>query len=307
MAAALTYYTMLSLAPTLIIAIAIAGYLFGDQLAETQVLETVQQFTTEDIARTVAGLIDRANRPDSGVLAGSISIAILVIGASGAFTQIYNTFNMIWQVADERTGILYTIQNRLIGIAMVLVVGLLLIVALVLHSVIASINQWVEEYPAVLTWLNLSDRSLSFLLMPVIFSLMFWFFPATKISIRDVLPAGVLTSLLVAGSRYLIQAYLQFSTTSEVYGAAGSLVVLLIWIYITSLVVFLGAAFSHAWANVYGSRSEQALTNADAKEQPRAEQELPGPPRHSLDVEASDSEDSPLIPKRRTADSEAVQ
>jgi hypothetical protein len=68
--------------------------------------------------------------------------------------------------------------------------------------VIASINQWVEEYPAVLTWLNLSDRSLSFLLMPVIFSLMFWFFPATKISIRDVLPAGVLTSLLVAGSRY---------------------------------------------------------------------------------------------------------
>jgi hypothetical protein len=78
MAAALTYYTMLSLAPTLIIAIAIAGYLFGDRLAEAQVLETVQQFTTEEIARTVAGLIDRANRPDSGVLAGSISIAILV-------------------------------------------------------------------------------------------------------------------------------------------------------------------------------------------------------------------------------------
>ena len=113
----------------------------------------------------------------------------------------------------------------------------------------------VEGYPQLVTWLSLFDRSLSYLLMPLVFTLMFWFFPATKIHWKDVWPAGILTAALIAGSRYLIGFYLKFSTTSEVYGAMGSLVVILIWVYITGLMVFFGASFSHAWADTFGSRS----------------------------------------------------
>ena len=109
-----------------------------------------------------------------------------------------------------------------------------------------------------MTWLGLADRSLSFLLMPVVFAMLFWFLPSTRIQWRDIWPSAVLTAFLVAGSRYLIGFYLKFSTTSEIYAASSTLVVLLIWVYMTGLVVFFGASFSYAWAQVYGSRSEFA-------------------------------------------------
>ena len=140
---------------------------------------------------------------------------------------------------------------------MVLIAGVSLIGTVALGSVIAYLEHLVQDsYPMVNTWLNLADRSLSLLLMPFVLALIFWFFPATKITWRDVWPAGLLTALLIAASRYLIHFYLRVSSTSEVYGAAGSLVVLLIWIYITGLVVFFGASFSCAWAETFGSRSK---------------------------------------------------
>jgi hypothetical protein len=109
--------------------------------------------------------------------------------------------------------------------------------------------------------MNLADRSLSYILMPFIFSVMFRFFPSAKIHWSDVWPAGILTALLIVASRKLIGVYLEFSTASEVYGAAGSLVVLLIWVYMTGLVIFFGAAFSHAWADTFGSRSDFEKTD----------------------------------------------
>lgn len=288
MAAALTYYAMLSIAPTLVIAIAIAGYVFDDQLAEREVVNAVTQVTTPEIAETVGGLIDRAKHPESGFLAGSISIGVLVIGASGVFTQLCDTFNNIWDVEAMRTGWLSTIQKRLIGIAMVLVVGVLLVLALVLQSAIGYVNQLAEGYPALLYWLNWFDNSLMFCLMPFLFSMMFWFVPSTKIRLLDVVPAGLLTALLVSGSRYFIQLYVGVSTTSEVYGAMGSLVVMLIWIYILAIVVFFGASFSCAWANIFGSL-RPAATNQD-----RVTAEM-------------DPKNEPLIPQRREVEAKAIK
>ena len=242
MAAALAYYAMLSLAPCLMIAIAIAGYLYDDTVAADEIIKQVESVTTPGIAETVAGLINRASQPRSGIVAGTISVCVLVFAASGVFTQLYDTFNDIWEVSFEGIhGFLFTVRKRLLGVGMVLIVGIFLIAALVLDSVMAYINTLVEGYPRLLSWLSLADRSLSFLLMPLIFSMMFWFFPATKVQWRDVWPAGILTACLIAASRYLIGFYLEFSTTSEVYGAMGSLAVLLIWVYVTGLVVFFGA------------------------------------------------------------------
>ena len=255
MAAAMTYFGMLSLAPLLVIAIAIAGSFFGDAVARKEIIEQVNLFTTDEIANTVGNLIANASTPQSGFLAGTISVAILVFGASGAFSQLQETFNEIWDVPDEeRQGIWLTVKARLIGILMVIIAGFLLLTTLGLSTAVTAITSLFHEInPRFQSWLGLADRGVSFLLMPLVLSLMFWLIPKASIQWRDVWPASMLTALLLSLSRYLIEFYLRFSTTSEVYGAAGSLVVLLIWIYISGLILFYGAAFSRAWAETFGS------------------------------------------------------
>ena len=261
MSAALTYFTMLSLAPLLVMAIAIAGFVFGDKMAEAEIVELAARFTTEEIAGTIANLIKNASRPATGIVAGSISVVVLLFGASGVFSQLHDTFNDVWQVPIEnRSGMLFTIQQRLIGISMVLVAGVLLLASNVLSTVLSTIA---ESYPKTISWLNLADRGVSYLLMPLVISLMYWLIPSTRIAYRDVIPAAMLTAILVSLSRHLIQMYLKFSTTSEVYGAAGSLVVLLVWVYMTGLVVFQGAAFCRAWAENFGSRYRPERLRAD--------------------------------------------
>ena len=297
MAAATTYYAMLSLAPTLIISIAIASYIFDDQLAEAEILTTIRKFTTPEIAQTIAGLIRRANLPKSGFLAGTFSICIFIFGASGVFSQLYDTFNYIWLVDGKKLGFWFGLQKRGIGILMVLLVGLLLIGALVLNSVEAYVTSLVEGQALLLSWIKFSDRALTFLLLPIVFSLMFWFVPATKIRLTDVIPAGVLTAMLVLGSRYIIQLYLKFSSTSEVYGAAGSLVVMLIWIYIISLILFFGAAFSHAWSVTFGSRAPNKLTlkDSDADSETKGAEELQSE-ANQVDLDENQPD---LVPERR--------
>ena len=314
MSAAMTYFTMLSLAPLLVIAIAIAGFVYDGQIAEQQIIEQVNVVTTPAVAETVAGLIKNATKPGSGLLAGSISLCILLYGASGVFSQLYDTFNDIWQIpVESRMGIRFTIEKRLIGVAMVLVVGVLLIATLSVGSAISYLNRLVHDsYPQLTTWLSLADRSLSFLLMPLIFSLVFWFVPATKIKWLDVWPAGLLTAMLVAASRYLIDYYLTLSSTSEVYGAAGSLVVLLVWVYMTGLVVFFGASFSHAWAETFGSRSgtpSEALVMESTPAQATATLPIPSRPQVKkpelplLQVPDQTANNPPLKLQRRTSKS----
>ena len=284
MAAATTYYAMLSLAPTLMISIAIASYIFDGQLAEAEIIEAIREFTTPEIAQTIAGLIQRANLPQSGVVAGTFSVVIFLLGASGVFSQLYDTFNYIWHVDGKKQGFWFGIQKRGIGILMVLSVGLLLIGALVLNSFQAYVTELMDGNAILLYWLNLADRGVTFLLFPIMFSLLFWFIPATKVRMWDVIPAGILTSMMVLGSRYIIQLYLKFSSTSEVYGAAGSVVVMLIWIYIITMVLFYGASFSHAWSLTFGSRAEKFAANAAAEAQ--TDQNLPA-----------------LVPERRVVNS----
>lgn len=327
MSAALTYYTMLSLAPTLMIAVAIAGYVYDSQQAQDEIVEQVSLITTPEIAATVGGLIRNAVAPGSGVIAGLISLSILVFAASGVFTQLYDTFNDIWDVSLEGKGILFSIQKRLVGVAMVLIVGLMLIGALVLDSTMTYLNELVAgRYPQTESWLSLADQSLSFLLMPVVFAMLFWFLPSTRIHWGDIWPAAILTAAMVTASRFLIGLYLRFSTTSEVYAASSSLVVLLIWVYMTGLVVFLGASFSHAWAQVYGSRSEFSklpkpepdnveAENSDDNQRAIAQPEVPVKPLPEVVIPQksqpasapaappadpiSPEPETPLIPERR--------
>ena len=255
MSAAMTYFTMLSLAPLMVIAIAIAGMVYGDRLAKEEVIEQVARYANDSLAETIAQLIANTSRPESGVIASVVSITVLVFAASGVFSQLQDTFNEIWEVPDEkRQGFWLQIKARLIGILMVLIAGVVLLTTLGLSTVITGLSSAVHEMPTLRTVLEWADRAVSFLLIPIVLTLMFWLIPRTGVDWRDVWPAAILTALLLSGCKYLVGLYLQFSTTSEVYGAAGSLVILLIWIYIGGLVLFYGAAFSRAWAENFGSR-----------------------------------------------------
>ncbi len=266
MAAALTFFTVLSLAPLLVMAIGIAGFIYGDQAAEQEIIQRVSEFTSDDIATIIGGLIKNASQePESGLIASSISLFILVFAASGVFSQLHDTFNEIWHVPiEDRSGWWFLVRTRLIGIAVVFVAGVLLLATIILSTVLEAFGDWwVEFYPNAVRWILLADRGVAFLLTPLVLSVLFWLLPVTKVQWRDVWPAGLLTAALIALSRFLIGFYLRFSSTSEAYGAAGSLVVLLIWVYVTGMVVFYGAAFSHAWAQVFGSRNEEVSTDSD--------------------------------------------
>ena len=197
----MTYYTMLSLAPLLMIAVAVAGYVYDDKLAQDEIVTQVTAVTTPQIAETVADLIKNATRPGSGILASSISLLVLFYAASGVFTQLYDTFNDIWQVPlESRTGIRFTLKKRLIGVVMVLVAGILLIGTMMVGSVFTYLNSIFDgSYPRVTTWLNLIDRSLSLILMPLVFAFIFWFFPATKMKWLDVWPASVIDGAVALG------------------------------------------------------------------------------------------------------------
>ncbi|MCH2180583.1 MAG: YihY/virulence factor BrkB family protein [Mariniblastus sp.] len=272
MSAALAYFTMLSMAPLVLIAIAIAGYVFDDQLAEEQIIKQVEIFTSsQEIANTVAGLIHNAQRPATGIVASTISLIILFWASSAVFTQLQFTLNQIWKV-KPRHKFLNTLRMRLFGISMVFGVGLSLLASLVLKTMLTTVNGYMGEKSDSVSWLHLADRGVMYLLVPFVLSLLFWLVPMTKIRWTDVVPAALLTSVLVNISRNAIEVYLKFSTTSEVYGAAGSLVVMLIWVYINGLVLFYGAAFSRSWAETFGSRRHQVNEELPGEESDRAAQ-----------------------------------
>lgn len=253
-AAAMTYYAMLSLAPLLLICIALAGLFFCNQQVEQEIYAYFHEMASPQVAQTIATLLANTTSAQNTLFASLISMAIMLYGASGVFTQLFDTFNDIWGVPqDQRRGIRFTARKRVLGVCMVLMVGTLLIGSLALGAIVAYLSQLLDgSFPRLASWLGLIDRGLSFFLLPFVLSLMFWYLPMKKIRWPDVWPAAGLTAAMLAGSRYLIDIYLRLSTASEVYGAAGSLVLLLVWIYLTGQVIFFGACFSCAWARYLG-------------------------------------------------------
>ncbi|MFT5100893.1 MAG: membrane protein [Cellvibrionaceae bacterium] len=256
MSAALTYYTMISLSPILVLAVAIAGRFYGEALVQGELISQIAQFTSPEVAGTVSELITNTSEPQSGLIAGLLSFGILFYGASGVFTMLHDTFNIIWDVPyDNRSGYWYTIKQRLVGIGMVLSVGLLLVISILLGAMIGVISDWIyTELPLFSGRLYLAERGITFLITPLLFMGINRGLPEAQMTWWDVLIPSFLTAMILLGSRSLIGLYLQFSSTSAVYGAAGSLVVLLVWVYMTGLIVFFGAALCRAFAEQFGSR-----------------------------------------------------
>lgn len=255
LAAALAYYTVFSLAPLLVLVIAIAGSIFGTESARNQLTSQIQGLVGSSGAEVVTSALENASQPgaNQGVIASAISIALLIFGASGVFVQLQDSLNTIWNVEPKPgQGIVYFIQKRLLSFSMILVIGFLLLVSLVVSTALAAFSGFLNQGLAGLSWLL--NFVISIGLITLLFAAIFKYLPDAKIGWKDVTVGAFITALLFNLGKYLLGLYLGNSSFASTYGAAGSLVVLLAWIYYSAQILFFGAEFTQVYARRFGSR-----------------------------------------------------
>jgi membrane protein len=255
--AAVAYYTVFSLAPLFIIAVAIAGLIFGREAAQGQIFEQLRVLIGETSAAAVEDVVESADsKPVTGVFATIVGFLALIIGASGVFAQLQASLNAIWRVEPKPgRGLWGLIQDRVLSFGFILIVGFLLLISLILTAIIAFIGEWFGGFvPGVETLIQILNAILSLAIITLLFAMIFKFLPDVKIAWRDVWIGALITAALFTAGKEVLGLYLGKSGVASSYGAAGSLIVLLLWVYYSAQILFFGAEFTKAYANKFGSR-----------------------------------------------------
>jgi membrane protein len=255
--AALAFYTVFSLAPLLVITIAIAGLVLGQEAAQGQIFDQLRLLIGATSAEAVQDVVQNANaQPATGVLTTMIGFLALLFGASGVFGQLQTSLNAIWGVEPKPgRGLLGIVHDRILSFGFILVVGFLLLVSLLLTAAIAFSGEWLGGmFPAIEMIVQIANSILSLAVITLLFATIFKFMPDAKIAWRDVWIGAFITAALFTVGKLLLGLYLGKSGVGSSYGAAGSLILLLLWVYYSSQIVFFGAEFTRAYANRFGSR-----------------------------------------------------
>ncbi|HEY7322721.1 MAG TPA: YihY/virulence factor BrkB family protein [Candidatus Binatia bacterium] len=256
-AAALSYYTLFSLAPLLIIAIAVAGFVFGHDAAQNQIVTTIQGLIGRESAETVQAMIQNASsRPETGIISTLLGGIILLFGAGGVVGQLQTSLNAIWQVdAGSDGGLHGFIRKRFISLAMVLGIGFLLLVSLAVSAFVSGLVRFIgSRYEGAVVIAELMDTTISFTLITLLFAMIYKFLPDVEIQWRDVWVGAALTSILFTFGKFFIGLYLGRSGVTSIYGAAGSLITVLLWVYYSSLIFLFGAEFTQVYTNTFRKR-----------------------------------------------------
>lgn len=260
--AALAFYTMFSLAPLMIVVIALAGMAFGRDEVRGQILREFQGWMGPDAATFLQGLLRTAAKSPTNKLASILGILTLVFGASGVFVQLQQSLNRIWGVVP-RPGAAFTslLRKRILSFAVVLGIGFLLVVSLILSTALTAAGDFLERhYQLPVNLLHVGNILVSFILITLLFALIFRLLPDVRLGWGDVFLGAVVTSLLFGIGKSLIGFYLGRTGAASAYGAAGSLVMILSWVYYSALVFLLGAEFTR----VYSSRALGVHPRAEA-------------------------------------------
>ncbi len=261
MGAALAYYTLFSLAPLLIIVIAIAGLVFGQDAARGEIVAQIQGLIGRDGAIAVQGLLKSTSEPAQGFVAIVLSTIMLIVGATTVFAELQSDLDRIWRVPVPATkmGILVLLHTRLLSFGLVLGLGFLLLVSLVIGAAIAAVGKWWDGYFA--GWeavFQAIDFCISFAISTALFAMIYKLMPRARIAWQDVWIGAAVTALLFEIGKLLIGLYLGKTNVASGFGAAGSLVVLLVWVYFAAQIFLLGAEFTWAYAHERGSQAEQS-------------------------------------------------
>lgn len=280
--AALAYYTAFSLAPMLIIAVGIAGLIFKQERIQTELVNQIHGLVGMDreaVADFIGPMIENARRfRGPATLATSVGVITLLVGALGVFSQLQDALDTIWEVTP-RPGrkLIDVLQNRFVSFAMVLGVGFLLLVSLVLGALLTAVSQLVTALiPNISVLLGLVHFVIPFVVTTGLFGLIFKLLPDVQIAWRDVWLGAALTALLFTIGKFLIGLYLGRSELGSFYGAAGSLIIMLVWVYYTAQIVFFGAEFTQVYVKYFGTHRATPSENAlPLTEEQRAEQGIP--------------------------------
>jgi len=256
--AALAYYTIFSIAPLLVLEIAIAGLVFGRAAAEGQLVAQIQDTIGPAGAKMIEDMIARASRPASGIVATLVSLATMAFGASGVFAQLQSSLNKIWEVQGKQRGAIRgQVRRHMTSATMIGGIGLLLLASLAASAVLGLVHETLaERFPVLSVVLRLANVALSFAVITAFFALIYKLLPDVRIEWRDVALGALVTAVLFGLGRSLIGLYLGRAGVTSVYGAAGSLVLVLLWIYYSAQLLLLGAEFTEVYSRRFGSRRE---------------------------------------------------
>ena len=255
LAASLALYTLLSLAPVVVISVSVAGLVFGEEAARGEVARQLHAFMGPQASEGVQSVLAQASAPRSGIAGTIIGIAILLVGASGVFSELQETLNLVWNVkAKPGRGLRGFLRDRFFSVAMVLGVAFLLLVSLVLSTALSATGAFLGSHlPGGETFWQIVNFILSFVVVAVLFALMFKVVPDAKIRFRDVWHGALVTALLFTLGKLGIGLYLGKAAPGSAFGAAGSLVALIVWVYYSAQILFFGAEFTQVYAKRFGS------------------------------------------------------
>jgi membrane protein len=261
LAAALAYYTAFAIAPLIILVVAIVGLIVSQDTVQTQILDQIQATVGPDAADLVRGLITDASEPGQGIFSTIVSVVALLFGALGVFEHLQTALDRIWDVEKVETEgglkgtIMNFLKNKLLSFGMLLVIGFLLLVSLILSAGLSVVDGMLaSRFPGADVMLRIVSFVLSFGVITLLFMFIFKFLPHAEIQWRDVWIGAAVTALLFTIGRTLLGLYLANTATASTYGAAGALVVVLLWVYYSAQIVLLGAEFTQVFARRYGSR-----------------------------------------------------
>src|SRR5262245_33547346 len=279
LASSLSYYTLFSLSPLLVIAIAVAGFVFGREAAQNQIVETIGGMIGPESAKAIQGMIESASdKPTTGIISTVIAGVTLLIGAGGVVGQLQTSLNKIWGVQPKSgLGVWVFVHQRLISFAMVLAVGFLLLVSLVVTALLTAFSQFIGNLIGGAAFVaHLLDIVVSFAFVTLLFAMIYKFVPDVEIRWKDVWIGAALTSILFTIGKYLIGLYLGTSSVASACGAAGSLITILLWVFYSSLIFLCGAEFTQGYAGTFGSgvvpsphaESSPAVSDRKSQSQP---------------------------------------
>jgi len=283
--ASLAYYTIFSLAPLLLLLISIAGIVLGKDAIQGKVFSEINGMVGNDAAKQIQDMIKSLEMSGKSTISVIIGVVTLIIGATTVFGEIQQSINIIWQVKPKpKKGWLKMIKDRVLSGSMIVTLGFLLLVSLVLNGALTAVSDHLKNFlpDITVTIFNIIGIVFSFIVITVLFGVIFKVLPDAKISWKDVRSGAIFTAILFMIGRLVIGIYIEKSGTSSTYGAAGSLIVILLWIYYTAAILYFGAEFTRAYVDFKGKRIEPADYAVHIEQKEEEKDVAVVPPKHEI-------------------------
>jgi membrane protein len=258
--AAIAYYTVFSLAPVLIIVIAIAGFFFGEDAARGALVDEISSLMGRQGGEAIQTMIASAGQQNRSGWAGVVGLVTLVITASGVFSELQASLNAIWRAKPRLGTVSRLVRARLASLGLVMTLGFLLLTSLVVSTALSAVGSWLDGiFPGAQVLVRILSFLISLGLVALLFTLIYKVLPDTSLAWRDVIAGAVATAVLFNIGKFAIGLYLSSSSVASSFGAAGAFALLLLWIYYSSQIFLIGAEFTRAWADIIHERGPDTL------------------------------------------------